>query len=257
MNDAPSWLIIPAKSPAQAKSRLSTILGSSERCELAKTMLADVLSAAGNASRKARIAVVTKNRAMAEIARAHAAIVIDEENECGTNSAVESALRRTLSEDSASFMIVPTDLPHIEPGHIDLLWSMLDRSQMVLVPASRDGGTNILGCAPGTSVPVRYGPSSFTCHVQEANRSGIKPRIYPHARLGIDIDDPDDLKFFFDMNTPTRTQNLLRSIYPGRQKADDVQVASATRSLPTSGRVRGAIGSGIPQPERRKLPRLR
>ena len=68
-----------------------------------------------------------------------------------------------------------------------------DAPSVVLVP-SRDGtGTNAILRSPPTLFPSHFGPNSFAAHLAEAERCGARVKILRNPRIGLDIDELEDL----------------------------------------------------------------
>ena len=72
------WVIVPVKSFAGAKRRLSPLLSVAERTTLARTMLGDVLGATAGVPGLRNVAVVTSADDVADYARQLGVIVIDD-----------------------------------------------------------------------------------------------------------------------------------------------------------------------------------
>jgi 2-phospho-L-lactate guanylyltransferase len=91
-------------------------------------------------------------------------------------------------------LYIPGDLPFLKSGDVQ---SVLDasrrQSNITLVPARRDGGTNAI-LVPN-NVPFRpaLGPQSFTRHLAKAAELEISVAICHSPGLGLDLDVPDDL----------------------------------------------------------------
>jgi 2-phospho-L-lactate guanylyltransferase len=106
-------------------------------------------------------------------------------------------------------IVVPADLPHVTAAWLDVAARLCSERAMVLVPASRDGGTNLLACAPPDLVETRFGPGSFQRHLREAASAGVEARLPSLGRLDLDLDCPDDIRAFLDLPTTTRTRRVL------------------------------------------------
>lgn len=231
-----SWLIVPAKSLTRAKTRLSSIFTPEERHDIARAMLMDVLAAARGCENLGTLAVVTGDPEVANLARAQSATVIPDPCEADTNSAVATALALAAKQDAGSVMILPADVPHVRPIDIERLFQVVDRNDVALVPASRDGGTNALVCnRPGVIVPC-FGPDSFNKHIAAASRAGLQPVIYPHSALGLDLDEPCDIEAFFRLGTATQTQSFLRALDFGRRLGGSSAVAVSAAATGLSAR---------------------
>jgi 2-phospho-L-lactate guanylyltransferase len=67
----------------------------------------------------------------------------------------------------------------------------LERTSVVLTPAARDGGTNILGLSPPNVITPAFGPNSFARHCALAR--DLTSAVIPLEGAGRDIDVPADL----------------------------------------------------------------
>jgi 2-phospho-L-lactate guanylyltransferase len=113
-------------------------------------------------------------------------------------------------DPNTSMLVIPGDLPHLSADAILQMIDLLDAPRSVaLLPASGDGGTNLLACRPVDVIPPSFGPSSFERHSRAAHRAGITPRVLTDRRLGRDIDRADDLAAFLSLGTATRTHRFL------------------------------------------------
>jgi 2-phospho-L-lactate guanylyltransferase len=217
VNPALAWAVVPVKPFRAAKKRLSAILDANERAYLARVMFEDVLDAvAASGHLLAGLIVLTADDEAATLARARDAIVLreaDPANLDNLNRALAHAAARLAGDPGAAMLVVPTDLPQISAAAIAQMVGLLDAARaVVLVPASDDGGTNLLGCRPANVIPPSFGPSSFEQHARAARRAGIAPRVLACPVLGQDIDRPDDLVAFLSLGTATRTNLFLSTL---------------------------------------------
>jgi 2-phospho-L-lactate guanylyltransferase len=66
---------------------------------------------------------------------------------------------------------------------------------------SRDGtGTNALLRTPPELFPSRFGAESCAKHLAEARARGAEIRVFRNARIELDIDEVEDLRYFFSTN---------------------------------------------------------
>jgi 2-phospho-L-lactate guanylyltransferase len=152
--------------------------------------------------------VVTADREVERVAERAGAHVLLEPEERGTNAAIQSGIR-ALAGSATGVIVVPSDLPHVTAGWLDVAARLCSPPALVLVPASRDGGTNLLACAPPDLIETRFGPGSFQRHLREAASAGVDARLPSLGRLDLDLDCPDDIRAFLDLPTTTRTRRVL------------------------------------------------
>jgi 2-phospho-L-lactate guanylyltransferase len=195
-------------------------------------MVEDVLGALV-ASRHllAGLIVLTTDVEAAAIARDHDALVLDEAVPAGVNAAIAQALdhlaaaiapapagssplsMQRWTSITAGMLVVPADLPHLSAVAVEQIVALLGAPRAVaIVPATSDGGTNLLACKPAGIIPPCFGPRSFERHCQAARLAGVNPTVLAWSDLGRDLDRPEDLAAFLSLGTPTRTHALLSSL---------------------------------------------
>jgi 2-phospho-L-lactate/phosphoenolpyruvate guanylyltransferase len=209
--------VIPVKSFASAKQRMSPFLNGTERARLARLMFEDVLDAVRLACEPGGCLVVTHDPLAAAIARCAGLQVVDQGGDLGFSAAVSCAAA-ALPPD-AGMMVVPTDIPHISSALIGRIAALTYSPGVTLVPAISDGGTNILAMRPRTLLPPLFGPDSFARHRSAALAAGIAPVIWHSAEAGHDLDRPADLEAFLARNSATRAHRFLASLDLGRRFA--------------------------------------
>lgn len=233
-----AWVIIPAKSFASAKQRLSPVLTGNERAMLARTMLADVLRAAAGVSELNNVAVVTGADEVAIEASRLGAMVIDDGEAMGINQAIQAGLAAVYRRGARCVVTLPSDIPAVTSEDVSMLLDIAARGRVVIVPAPRDGGTNALAFDSPVRLEPCFGFQSFVRHIAAANRAGIKPAVVPSLRLGLDIDQPHDLFRFLDLRTSTATDRYLRAIDLSQRHVDrapEAEFPAAGADLPNAG----------------------
>jgi 2-phospho-L-lactate guanylyltransferase len=197
MNELKSiWAVVPVKSFARAKARLARILDAAQREQLARAMLQDVLAGLRKLDDLSAILVVSGDPDARDIARAHGARAIDDPFESGPNAAVRLALPVLRDLRADGMIVVPSDVPQIEADELVPVVQGLVAPSVALVAASRDGGTNLLGCSPIDLIAPCFGVNSFAEHASAAKRAGVEPGIFDCRSIIHDIDQPQDLSCF-------------------------------------------------------------
>jgi len=120
------------------------------------------------------IVVVSADRGAKEMARTHGARAIDDPVENGPNEAVRLALPFLRDMQADAMVVVPSDVPQIEPDELLPIIAKLQSPSVALVAAARDRGTNLFGCAPIDLIAPCFGPSSFAEHENAAKACGGK-----------------------------------------------------------------------------------
>jgi 2-phospho-L-lactate guanylyltransferase len=202
--------LVPIKRFGAAKTRLAARLGREARSALAQAMMEDVLEALSAAHGLGGILVVTSDPAARTLALARGCDVLDDPYEAGTNAAVAHGLRHLAQAGCAGALVVPGDIPFVAPKEIETVLGTMAWNAVVLVPAHRDGGTNLLGLAGAAAIPPAFGPQSFARHIASARNAGIEPLIFGLEGAGIDIDVPADLDLPLVLDgSGRRTRELL------------------------------------------------
>lgn len=186
------WAIVPVKRLGLAKARLAPVLSRSERAELARTMLHDVLITLCATPQLAGIVVVSGDPTVAKLATLFDARVVGDIVESGVNAAVQQGLK-TLDPSSAGALVIPADVPFATATEVQAVIAELKQSSIVLVPALSDGGTNTLAMRRPDLIAPSFGDDSFARHQALARDAGLGCGIVRSEGLGRDIDCPGDL----------------------------------------------------------------
>ena len=186
--------IIPAKSLALAKSRLSAVLSPAGRATLAGAMLRDVAEAALACPRVDTVIVVCADPRAADLVGPLGARVLRVPGDRGYTAAACEGLAVAAAEGFATAVVLPGDIPLIDAETLArLLAAHEEGGGLTLVPDRRHAGTNaFVSSPPGRMLPA-FGPDSFARHVALARAAGIDAHTLPLPAIGLDIDVADDL----------------------------------------------------------------
>lgn len=182
-------VLIPVKAFDAAKARLADVLSPSERIRLARSMAAAVVAAAGSLP----VHVVCDHDEVASWARSAGAQVISRPGR-GLNGAVTDGVDQLAELGFDLVVVAHADLPHARS--FDTVVTLAGASEppaVVIVPDRHHDGTNVICVPTGVGFTFSYGPGSAHRHGQEARRLGLPLRILEDARLGWDVDRPEDL----------------------------------------------------------------
>lgn len=184
--------LIPAKSLAEAKSRLAPALDPDERAAVALTMLRTVARAAVQAISIEAAAVISHDHRALVVADELGAQPLSEHGQ-GLNHALYLGRRWALEQVKAdALLVILSDLPDLTSADLDELL-MLDNRAAVVIAPSKDGGTNALLLRPPDAIPFRFGPDSAAKHAREARQRGLAVKLLRRPRLAFDVDTPDDV----------------------------------------------------------------
>jgi 2-phospho-L-lactate guanylyltransferase len=185
--------LVPAKPLSLAKTRLGPSLGAAERAAVSRAMFTDVLAALHAAKRIDRVLAVTADAALGAQAHAAGAVFIDEGTPRGLNGAVALGTEAAMRFGAECVLVVLSDVPLLRAADVDALVDRATRPGIVLVPSKEGTGTNAILRCPGGVIPPCFGGRSLERHVVAAERAGVACTIWRNARLGFDVDLPDDL----------------------------------------------------------------
>ncbi len=188
-----AWAIAPVKRFDRAKSRLAGLLDAGERADLAKAMLGDVLDALAQTQELAGVAVVTSDDEARAMANALGFEAVADPGESGLNDAVAIGLRYVRARGATYALIVPGDIPFVAADEIRAVLRALSTASVVLAPAARDNGTNILAMALTDAIRPAFGRESAARHIAAARDGGSEPAVLALSGAGRDIDVPADL----------------------------------------------------------------
>ncbi len=205
------YALVPVKSLAKSKNRLSRIMTVDERMKLSELMLYDVLDAVSNCTSISKIIVIGRDERVISIAKEFGATPLHEEKELGVNAAI--ALSDSICRKSDASLVIPQDLPLILPSDIELLCSSASgKSCVIITPSHRYDGTNALLRKPADLMRTHYDEDSYEIHVQKAKERKVPVKIVLNRRLMLDLDEPGDIKHVLSDGTKGRTVSYLKEI---------------------------------------------
>lgn len=178
-------VLVPIKAFGTAKGRLAPVLDAAARAELARRMALQVLDAAAPLP----VLVVTDDDEVASVAAEHGASVLRDRG-TGLDAAVHAGVAQLGATGFDEVVVCHADLP-FAAGLAALTG---EPDACTIVPDRRGDGTNVLVVPARAGFRFAYGPGSFARHVAEAERLGLAVRAVHDARLGWDVDVPDDLE---------------------------------------------------------------
>ncbi|MCP5025091.1 MAG: 2-phospho-L-lactate guanylyltransferase [Actinomycetia bacterium] len=177
-------VLVPVKSFAEAKVRLTPALEPRQRADLARRLGDIVLAAAAPLP----VAVVCDDPGVAAWAQERGARVIWTPRR-GLNAAVADGVAALAEAGFKRVVVAHGDLP-LATGFAHLLGQ---GPGVVLVPDRVEDGTNVLVVPTAAGFEFQYGAASFRRHLAEAHRLGLDASIVDDERLAWDLDSPPDL----------------------------------------------------------------
>src|SRR5438445_684178 len=251
---------VPVKDLVNAKQRLVPALEPTERRELARAMLSDVLAAL-RAARLDGVWVVTRDPEVVGLAAAFGAEPLASlgpvENSSHT-SAVAFAQAEAARRGARVFLTVPGDVPCVSADEIRALAAAVADGAPAFAPSRSGFGTNGVALTPPDTMPLKFGEPSFQNHLAAARALGLEPRVTVLPGLALDVDAPEDVAALATAGGTTESARVVRawaSSSPRRTMAGSAPtpastspmwISIASRSSPrirTAQRARCATGS--------------
>jgi 2-phospho-L-lactate guanylyltransferase len=188
----PAWVIVPAKSLVQGKSRLSPLLDADERSSFARRLLEHVLDVLA-ACELDGILVATGGDDVASLAASRGAEVLRDQGEGSLADVVDRALAHVASRGAATALVLMADLPRITPADVNVLLDALDGHDIALVRDHLGRHTNALVLSPPTAMATCFGrDDSFAAHHASALAAGLRAVVVENERIAFDVDLPVD-----------------------------------------------------------------
>ena len=207
-----TWAIVPVKSLARAKRRMSPHLSAPVRRRLVLTMLEDVLGVLATSTGVDHVLVVSPDADVAALAARKGAALLGEDRPDGLNAAVRRGLAHACAEHAAQALVLPADVPLAtaeEIGEI-VAWMPPPPTGRVRLVASADGdGTNALLLAPPRAIEPGFGRGSFARHLARALARRCAAEVLQLPGLAGDIDRPRDLARLFELRSPAHRYAFL------------------------------------------------
>ncbi len=204
-------ILIPVKNLSNAKQRLGNVLGQSVRTELAHSMLADVLQTVVAYGRE-DVWLVTSDSFALQQADTHGFEVIPDTANTSETDAIEMATRVCVSRRIPRTLVIPGDIPLIEAEDLASIFEHAPVHGSVLGPSSDKRGTNAALRCPSDLFPLRFGNDSFQPHLQAAIATDTSCVVLSLPRIGLDIDNADDLRSLAAYPGYKNAQKLARQL---------------------------------------------
>jgi 2-phospho-L-lactate/phosphoenolpyruvate guanylyltransferase len=203
-------ILIPVKNLSSAKQRLAAVIDQACRTSLAQAMLQDVVEAVVCVRDRPACALVTSDPFAISLAmRYEVEIIADPENP-GETGAIEMATNLCVARGIDSTLVIPADIPLIQPSELERILANAPAQGSLLVAAADGRGTNAAFRRPANLFPLRFGNDSFKPHLAAARATGKPCTVLNFPGIGLDVDNPSDLADLLSRPGNTRSQNLLR-----------------------------------------------
>jgi 2-phospho-L-lactate guanylyltransferase len=189
------WAIVPVKPLRRGKSRLAGLLSEEQRTLLNRYLLEHTLTVLNEISGIEHTLVVSRDPAALALTRSLGGRTVMEDGAPQFNTALKRATIVAQAQGARAVLILPADLPLVEPSDLeDLLSQGMTPSVVVISPDRRLDGTNGLFINPAGLIEYGYGPGSFQRHCQRCKDAVAKLVVVSSERIGLDLDLPEDLE---------------------------------------------------------------
>jgi 2-phospho-L-lactate guanylyltransferase len=141
-----------------------------------------------------RIVVISSDAALLRHARRCGAETLDEGPARGLNGAVSFAAARLESEGIRRLLVIPGDVPLLDPFEIDALFEVdAARYPVIAVPSSSATGTNALVVSPPTAIDFVFEGESLAAFRGQCRTHQLELLLLCLDGFAIDLDTPADL----------------------------------------------------------------
>jgi 2-phospho-L-lactate guanylyltransferase len=210
------YAVIPVKDPCESKTRLSSILNPESRERLTLVMLEDVISTLKRSKTLTGIVVVSSSPEVLDLGRSLGCETVREGTRgVGLNKAVELGVEYSGKLGAEAVLILPADIPMIDPEDVEglLLMGFSLEKPYVVVSPSKDGGTNALMLSLPTPINFRFGPDSYRLHLYEAEKTRSNIAVFHSKRVVLDIDDEKDVSLFLRYGRGRKSWTYLKETF--------------------------------------------
>jgi 2-phospho-L-lactate guanylyltransferase len=203
-------ILIPIKKLNETKSRLIKYLDENSRIILTLLMLEDILESCISSQSINKIYLVSYDDLSEFKKYKEIEILINKEE---LNKALEFALDYLRKEENGATLVIPSDLPLIEPIDISNLRKLIENYEIILGP-SCDGGTNILMLRNYVKINLEFGEgkTSFLLHLKNALDNNYNVTIYSNERICIDLDDIIRFRYFKTLNSNKKSIKYIKEL---------------------------------------------
>ncbi|MGB8214599.1 MAG: 2-phospho-L-lactate guanylyltransferase [Anaerolineales bacterium] len=189
------WAIVPVKPLRRGKSRLAGLLSEEQRTRLNRYLLEHTLTVLNEISDIEHTLVVSRDPAALALTRSMGGRTVLEDGAPQLNTAIQRATIVAQAQGARSVLILPGDLPLVEPSDVQALLNQGQLPPVVVIsPDRRLDGTNALFINPAGLIQYGYGPGSFQRHSARITQAGARLEILHSDRFGLDLDLPEDLE---------------------------------------------------------------
>ena len=175
---------IPIKNFEISKERLSNILSSSERSNLAKRMARHTVNTLVDSDICDSIFIVTNDKEL----------MFDEAKSFYTSSPLNSALNEAIRSHNKNeiILIMHADLPRINELDLHLLKNKFSNQKVSIVSDLLKNGTNCLMYEASQNFELKFGLNSYNLFTEEFKKNNISFQDINLSTLQDDLDSEED-----------------------------------------------------------------
>jgi 2-phospho-L-lactate/phosphoenolpyruvate guanylyltransferase len=203
-------ILIPVKHLHGAKQRLASLLDQTTRTQLAHAMLRDVLDAVRACPGQPEVSLVTSDDFALQLAHEFNVRVIPDTANRSETDAIEMATGLCEQAGIQSTLVIPADIPLLQPAELEKVLQAAPEEGSVLVPSADGCGTNAVLRNPAALFPLRFGNDSFRPHLEAARATNKPCAVLYLPGIALDVDTPADLRELAAAAGQTRAQRLVR-----------------------------------------------
>lgn len=204
-------VVIPMKDPQQSKQRLSAVLSSNHRQQLALSLFKQTLCFFRDHFGEYPVLVVTSSEQIRAIAERHGARVLMESRSTGLNDAASLAAQWSCAHGFVAQLLVPADIAVLDKQEIGQLLGQRWNAPWVSICPADDGGTNALMTSPPDALPFQFGIYSSEAHLAVALKLGVRAVVLQMKHLAFDVDRPVDLEQLASLPHRIPAQEVLNA----------------------------------------------
>ena len=192
-------VVLPVKTLARSKSRLSSLLSRQEREALARYLLKRTIRTLRCSNHIDEVAIVSRDKEVRSIAEEEQ-IHFLRENGDNLNQALEQATQWAIERDFSAILILPLDIPFLRTEDIDFIVALgKKRPQVIVISPDREMlGTNALFVKPPGTLSYQFGLNSFQRHREKCQEGRMDIEVYRSTDIAFDVDSASDYQVFLD-----------------------------------------------------------
>ena len=189
------WAIIPINNFDESFSRLSNVLNNEQRKEMTQILATQVLDALTPIESVKKIIVLSNELEWLNSFLNKKITVLPEPETEQFSKKIDYIAQWIQNQGILTMLYLSIDLPYIQQMDIENLISH-HISGLSIVEANKDHATNALILDLPTKMEFKFGPNSFSKHLEEARSKNIDTTIVKIECLSLDLDDWSDLELF-------------------------------------------------------------